>query len=148
MHRSTSWPLNIISQITIKRRSALYIVNFMLPVLFFLCLDLASFMISDSGGEKLSFKITVLLAVTVLQLILNEILPSSSNRIPLIGKEAQTHSFIGLHFVWAGTAHTNSMSSCLSALICFLHPFSGLLYWDFWFNDAEPPGDDFGDVSD
>ncbi|XP_029312564.1 5-hydroxytryptamine receptor 3A-like [Cottoperca gobio] len=75
---------NIISQITMKRRSLLYIVNFLVPVLFFLCLDLASFLISDSGGEKLSFKVTVLLAVTVLQLILNEILPSSSNRIPLI----------------------------------------------------------------
>ncbi|KAL3967954.1 NLR family CARD domain-containing protein 3 [Sarotherodon galilaeus] len=71
-------------QITMKRRSLLYVVNFLLPVLFFLSLDLASFLISDSGGEKLSFKVTVLLAVTVLQLILNEILPASSNRIPLI----------------------------------------------------------------
>ncbi|XP_044033745.1 5-hydroxytryptamine receptor 3A-like isoform X2 [Siniperca chuatsi] len=70
--------------ITMKRRSALYIVNFLLPVLFFLCLDLASFLISDRGGEKLSFKVTVLLAVTVMQLILNEILPSSSDKIPLI----------------------------------------------------------------
>uniref|UniRef100_A0A8P4KAE1 Neurotransmitter-gated ion-channel transmembrane domain-containing protein n=1 Tax=Dicentrarchus labrax TaxID=13489 RepID=A0A8P4KAE1_DICLA len=74
----------IIYTVTMKRRSALYIINFMLPVLFFLCLDLASFLISDSGGEKLSFKVTVLLAVTVLQLILNEILPTSSNRVPLI----------------------------------------------------------------
>nr|XP_046234310.1 5-hydroxytryptamine receptor 3A-like [Scatophagus argus] len=74
----------IIYTINMKRRSLLYIVNFLLPILFFLCLDLASFLISDSGGEKLSFKVTVLLAVTVLQLILNEILPSSSNRIPLI----------------------------------------------------------------
>lgn len=73
-------------QITMKRRSLLYVVNFLLPVLFFLCLDLASFLISDSGGEKLSFKVTVLLAITVLQLILIEILPSSTNRIPLIGK--------------------------------------------------------------
>lgn len=72
-----------------KRRPLLYIVNFLLPVLFFLCLDLSSFLISDNGGEKLSFKVTVLLAVTVLQLILNEILPASSNRIPLIGIEAQ-----------------------------------------------------------
>ncbi|XP_037611652.1 5-hydroxytryptamine receptor 3A-like [Sebastes umbrosus] len=74
----------IVYTITMKRRSILYIVNFLVPVLFFLCLDLASFLISDNGGEKLSFKVTVLLAVTVLQLILNEILPSSSNRIPLI----------------------------------------------------------------
>lgn len=74
-----------VSQITMRRRSVLYIVNFLVPVLFFLCLDLASFLISDRGGEKLSFKVTVLLAITVLQLILNEILPASSDRVPLIG---------------------------------------------------------------
>lgn len=74
----------VIYTINMKRRPVLYIVNFLLPVLFFLCLDLASFMISHGGGEKLTFKVTVLLAVTVLQLILNEILPSSSDKIPLI----------------------------------------------------------------
>ncbi|XP_031698660.1 neuronal acetylcholine receptor subunit beta-3-like, partial [Anarrhichthys ocellatus] len=67
-----------------KRRSALYVANFLVPILLFLCLDLTSFLISDTGGEKLSFKVTVLLAVTVMQLILNEILPASSDRIPLI----------------------------------------------------------------
>ncbi|XP_061666974.1 5-hydroxytryptamine receptor 3A-like isoform X6 [Syngnathoides biaculeatus] len=74
----------IIYTITMRRKPILYIINFLLPVFFFLALDLASFFISDSGGEKLSFKVTVMLAVTVLQLILNEILPSSSNSIPLI----------------------------------------------------------------
>ncbi|XP_028990101.1 5-hydroxytryptamine receptor 3A-like [Betta splendens] len=74
----------IVYTITMRRRSVLYIVNFLVPVLFFLCLDLASFLISDRGGEKLSFKVTVLLAITVLQLILNEILPASSDRVPLI----------------------------------------------------------------
>ncbi|KAF3853331.1 hypothetical protein F7725_014019 [Dissostichus mawsoni] len=72
------------SVIRMKRRSALYIVNFLVPILFFFCLDLASFLMSDSGSEKVSFKVTVLLAVTVMQLILNEILPSTSDRIPLI----------------------------------------------------------------
>ncbi|XP_033974850.1 5-hydroxytryptamine receptor 3A-like [Trematomus bernacchii] len=74
----------IVYTITMRRRSALYIANFLVPILFFFCLDLASFLISDSGGEKLSFKVTVLLAVTVMQLILNEILPSSSDRLPLM----------------------------------------------------------------
>ncbi|XP_061562223.1 5-hydroxytryptamine receptor 3A-like isoform X1 [Phycodurus eques] len=74
----------IVYTISMKRRPVLYIINFLLPVIFFLALDLASFFISDSGGEKLSFKVTVLLAVTVMQLILNEILPCSSNKIPLI----------------------------------------------------------------
>ncbi|XP_074521225.1 uncharacterized protein LOC141786508 [Halichoeres trimaculatus] len=40
----------MISQMTIKRRSGLYVANFIVPVLFFLCLDLASFLISESGA--------------------------------------------------------------------------------------------------
>ncbi|XP_030580211.1 5-hydroxytryptamine receptor 3B-like [Archocentrus centrarchus] len=74
----------VIYTIYMKRRSVHYLANFILPILFFLVLDLASFLISDSGGEKLSFKVTVLLAVTVMQLLLNDILPSSSDSIPLI----------------------------------------------------------------
>ncbi|XP_065327695.1 5-hydroxytryptamine receptor 3A-like [Pelmatolapia mariae] len=74
----------IVYTITMRRRSVLYIANFISPVLFFLVLDLASFLIPDAGGEKISFKVTVLLAVTVLQLILNDILPSTSNKVPLI----------------------------------------------------------------
>ncbi|XP_043958299.1 5-hydroxytryptamine receptor 3A-like [Gambusia affinis] len=74
----------IVYTINMKRRSVLYIANFLLPVLFLLCLDFASLLMSDTGGEKVGFKITVLLAVTVMQLILNDILPSSSDKIPLI----------------------------------------------------------------
>ncbi|KAJ8002197.1 hypothetical protein DPEC_G00177320 [Dallia pectoralis] len=70
--------------ITMKRRPLLHITNFLVPILFFLCLDLASFLISDKRGEKLGFKVTVLLAISVLLLILNDILPSMSNRTPLI----------------------------------------------------------------
>ncbi|KAF6719376.1 5-hydroxytryptamine receptor 3A [Oryzias melastigma] len=69
---------------TIKRRPLLHVINFLLPVLFFLALDLASFFIADYRGEKLGFKVTVLLAISVLLLILNEILPSMSNKTPLI----------------------------------------------------------------
>ncbi|XP_037546868.1 5-hydroxytryptamine receptor 3C-like [Nematolebias whitei] len=73
----------IVHTITMKRRSSLYVANFLLPVLFFLCLDFASLLMSE-GGDKIGFKVTVLLAVTVMQLILNEILPVSSNNIPLV----------------------------------------------------------------
>ncbi|CAL8309374.1 unnamed protein product [Boreogadus saida] len=70
--------------ITMRRRPVLYVVNLLLPIWFFMCLDVASLFISEKGGEKLSFKVTVMLSVTVLQLILNDILPSTSSRIPLI----------------------------------------------------------------
>ncbi|XP_041819277.1 5-hydroxytryptamine receptor 3A-like [Chelmon rostratus] len=69
---------------TMRRRPLLHVINFLLPILFFLSLDLASFFISDHRGEKLGFKVTVLLAISVLLLILNDILPSMSNETPLI----------------------------------------------------------------
>ncbi|XP_014878915.1 5-hydroxytryptamine receptor 3A-like [Poecilia latipinna] len=74
----------VVYTITMKRKSALYVVNFLLPVLFFLCLDFASLLMSAGSADKISFKITVLLAVTVMQLILIEILPFTSSKIPLI----------------------------------------------------------------
>ncbi|KAM4624587.1 5-hydroxytryptamine receptor 3A-like [Polymixia lowei] len=77
------WEL-IVYTITMKRRPLLHVINFLLPILFFLCLDVASFFISDHRGEKLGFKVTVLLAISVLLLILNDILPSMSNKTPLI----------------------------------------------------------------
>ncbi|XP_032430526.1 5-hydroxytryptamine receptor 3A-like [Xiphophorus hellerii] len=74
----------VVYTITMKRKSALYVGNFLLPVLFFLCLDFASLLMPTGGGEKISFKITVLLAVTVMQLILIEIIPVTASRIPVI----------------------------------------------------------------
>ncbi|KAJ8251729.1 hypothetical protein GJAV_G00224500 [Gymnothorax javanicus] len=70
--------------ITFKRRPMVIVLHFMLPLLFFLILDLCTFFISDHGGENLGFKVTLLLAISVLLLILNEILPSSSGKPPLI----------------------------------------------------------------
>ncbi|XP_024141062.2 5-hydroxytryptamine receptor 3A [Oryzias melastigma] len=75
---------SIIYTVNMRRRSILYCANFLVPILFLMILDLASFLIPDDGGEKLSFKVTVLLAVTVMQLLLNEILPSSTDRIPIV----------------------------------------------------------------
>ncbi|XP_043088984.1 5-hydroxytryptamine receptor 3A-like [Puntigrus tetrazona] len=72
-------------QITIKRRPLLYVMNIILPVFVFLVLDVMSFFIDASGADKLSFKVTLLLSVSVLLLILNDTLPSTADKIPLIG---------------------------------------------------------------
>ncbi|XP_073683999.1 5-hydroxytryptamine receptor 3A-like [Garra rufa] len=69
--------------ISVRRMPLMHFINFQLPILFFLVLDLASFFIPDRG-EKLCFKVTVLLGISVLLLILNDILPSKSHRCPLI----------------------------------------------------------------
>ncbi|XP_050960298.1 5-hydroxytryptamine receptor 3A-like [Labeo rohita] len=75
----------LIYQITIKRRPLFYVINFMLPVFFFLVLDVMSFFIDGSGTDKLSFKVTLLLSISVFLLILNDTLPSTADKIPLIG---------------------------------------------------------------
>ncbi|XP_064423744.1 5-hydroxytryptamine receptor 3A-like [Latimeria chalumnae] len=69
--------------IHIQRRPMLYIFNFILPSAFMLLLDILSFFIPEASGEKLGFKITVILGFSVLLLILNDILPTTST-IPLI----------------------------------------------------------------
>ncbi|XP_058846461.1 5-hydroxytryptamine receptor 3A-like [Acipenser ruthenus] len=79
----TKWD-QLIYEISMKRRSMLYVINFLLPSIFLLLLDIASFFISDCNGEKLGFKVTVILGLSVLLLILNDILPSVSNETPLI----------------------------------------------------------------
>jgi len=57
-----------------------------MPVFYFLVLDVASFFIDSSGGEKLGFKVTLLLSISVLLLLLKDMLPSTASSIPLIGE--------------------------------------------------------------
>lgn len=73
-------------QVLLKRRPFLYVINLILPLLFLLFLDLASFFISESRGEKLSFKVTVLLSIFVLLLNLQTILPSTEETMPMLGR--------------------------------------------------------------
>ncbi|XP_029914623.1 5-hydroxytryptamine receptor 3A-like isoform X2 [Myripristis murdjan] len=71
-------------QVTIERRPLLYVMNLLLPLLYFLVLDVASFFIFEARGEKLNFKVTILLSFSVLLLILQDILPSTTDTLPLI----------------------------------------------------------------
>ncbi|XP_062381824.1 5-hydroxytryptamine receptor 3E isoform X2 [Sardina pilchardus] len=75
----------LVYTITITRRPQLYVINFLIPILVFLVLDLVSFFMNESRGEKLSFKVTILLAISVLLLILHDILPSTHQKTPVIG---------------------------------------------------------------
>ncbi|KAG7238959.1 hypothetical protein INR49_030510 [Caranx melampygus] len=74
------------SMVTIIRKPLLYVINFIIPLFFFLVLDLASFFISEARGEKLGFKVTILLSISVLLLILRDMLPSTEDDLPMIGE--------------------------------------------------------------
>ncbi|KAK5884461.1 hypothetical protein CesoFtcFv8_018280 [Champsocephalus esox] len=75
----------------------LYVINLIIPLLFFLVLDLVSFSISEARGEKLSFKVTILLSISVMLLILQDILPSTEANMPMISQYCLfIFTFVGL----------------------------------------------------
>ncbi|XP_075433016.1 5-hydroxytryptamine receptor 3A-like [Ascaphus truei] len=71
-------------KITIKRTPIIYIINLIIPACFLLFLDIASMFIQMGTGERLGFKITVVLGFSVLLLILNNLLPNSDST-PVLG---------------------------------------------------------------
>ena len=119
----------------------LYAMNFILPLLYFLVLDVASFFINEARGEKLGFKVTLLLSVSVLLLILQDMLPSTTEKLPHIGEgkplkpAGSTVDNKAMHCpVFLSLSMTVSLwSYCSSVLSCHLH-----------IDDHEPPGDHDG----
>ncbi|XP_061102695.1 neuronal acetylcholine receptor subunit alpha-9-I [Conger conger] len=69
----------------LKRRSAFYIFNLLLPCIMISFLAPLSFYLPADSGEKVSLGVTVLLALTVFQLMVAESMPPSES-VPLIGK--------------------------------------------------------------
>ncbi|CAO2639800.1 Neuronal acetylcholine receptor subunit alpha-9 [Lemmus lemmus] len=69
----------------LKRRSSFYIVNLLIPCVLISFLAPLSFYLPAASGEKVSLGVTILLAMTVFQLMVAEIMPASE-KVPLIGK--------------------------------------------------------------
>nr|XP_033816879.1 5-hydroxytryptamine receptor 3A-like [Geotrypetes seraphini] len=75
----------IVYKISMERRPVLHVLNLILPTACFLSMDIFISSIPEHYDDKISFKITLILGVSVLSLILNEILPITSTNPPLIG---------------------------------------------------------------
>ncbi|XP_072224842.1 5-hydroxytryptamine receptor 3A-like [Leuresthes tenuis] len=96
----------LVYMVTLERKPMLYMINLVVPLFFLLVLDLASFFISEARGEKLGFKVTVLLSVSVLLLILQDILPSTEDDLPVIAQY-----FLGVFaMMWVSTLETMAVS--------------------------------------
>ncbi|XP_041124800.1 5-hydroxytryptamine receptor 3A-like isoform X3 [Polyodon spathula] len=70
--------------ITLKRIPIVYVVNLICPAGLLIILDFSGMFISVTGGERLGFKITVVLGFLVLLLILNDQLPKT-DVFPILG---------------------------------------------------------------
>ncbi|PWA24662.1 hypothetical protein CCH79_00016172 [Gambusia affinis] len=70
----------------LKRRASFYIFNLLLPCMMISFLAPLGFYLPADSGEKVSLGVTVLLALTVFQLLVAESMPPSES-VPLIGEE-------------------------------------------------------------
>lgn len=69
---------------TLRRRHMFYFVNMIAPCFLISALTLLSFYLPPESGERLTLVITNLLALTVFMLLVVEIIPATSETVPLI----------------------------------------------------------------
>ncbi|CAM9321256.1 unnamed protein product [Lampetra planeri] len=86
--------------IVMRRRTLFYGVNLLIPCILISTLALLVFLLPADSGEKVSLGITVLLALTVFMLLVAEIMPATSDSVPLIAKYfAITMVIVGLSVI-------------------------------------------------
>lgn len=73
-------------QVVIRRRPLFYAVNLLLPSVFLMVMDIVGFYLPPDSGERVSFKITLLLGYSVFLIIVSDTLPATAIGTPLIGE--------------------------------------------------------------
>lgn len=79
----------------LKRRASFYIFNLLIPCMMISFLAPLGFYLPADSGEKVSLGVTVLLALTVFQLLVAESMPPSES-VPLIG---ENRCSLGLYLI-------------------------------------------------
>lgn len=72
----------------IRRRPLFYTINLLLPSIFLMVMDIVGFYLPPNSGERVSFKITLLLGYSVFLIIVSDTLPATAVGTPLIGEAA------------------------------------------------------------
>lgn len=75
------------TQVVVRRRPLFYTVNLLLPSIFLMVMDIVGFYLPPDSGERVSFKITLLLGYSVFLIIVSDTLPATAIGTPLIGKQ-------------------------------------------------------------
>jgi len=77
---------HVIYTIVMKRRSLFYLVNLIAPLVVISFLACLTFILPFESGERVSLSVTVLLSMTVFMLLVQNMIPPTSDSIPLITK--------------------------------------------------------------
>ncbi|KAM3625305.1 uncharacterized protein V6R79_009931 [Siganus canaliculatus] len=86
--------------VVMRRRTLYYGLNLLIPCVLISTLALLVFLLPADSGEKISLGITVLLSLTVFMLLVAEIMPPTSDSVPLIAEYfATTMVIVGLSVI-------------------------------------------------
>uniref|UniRef100_A0A8D0UDU7 Cholinergic receptor nicotinic alpha 10 subunit n=1 Tax=Sus scrofa TaxID=9823 RepID=A0A8D0UDU7_PIG len=107
LFRTQPYP-DVTFTLLLRRRAAAYVCNLLLPCVLISLLAPLAFHLPADSGEKVSLGVTVLLALTVFQLLLAESMPPAES-VPLIGK------------YYMATMTLVTFSTALTILIMNLH---------------------------
>jgi nicotinic acetylcholine receptor, invertebrate len=78
--------MELVYTFKIRRKTLFYTVNLIIPTVFLCFLSIFVFYLPADDGEKMTFCISILLALIVFLLLVSRILPPTSTSIPLISK--------------------------------------------------------------
>ncbi|XP_026686641.1 CHRNA7-FAM7A fusion protein-like [Diaphorina citri] len=78
--------VDITFTIQIRRRTLYYFFNLIVPCVLISSMALLGFTLPPDSGEKLTLGITILLSHTVFLLRLAQVLPQSSEAVPILGQ--------------------------------------------------------------
>jgi hypothetical protein len=73
--------------ILLRRKPVYYVLNIILPILVLSLIALLVFWLPADSGEKMGLAVTVVLSFTVAQDTMSNIIPKTSDSLPLISKQ-------------------------------------------------------------
>ncbi|KAG7483154.1 neuronal acetylcholine receptor subunit alpha-7 [Solea senegalensis] len=83
-----------------RRRTLFYGLNLLFPCVLLSIMAVLVFLLPADSGEKISLGITVLLSLTVFMLLVSEVMPATSDSVPLIAQYfAATLVIVGLSLI-------------------------------------------------
>lgn len=128
--------------VVMRRRTLYYGLNLLIPCILISTLALLVFLLPADSGEKISLGITVLLSLTVFMLLVAEIMPATSDTVPLISQYfAITMVIVGLSVIATVVVlqyHHHDPNG--SKMPKWTRVF--LLNWCAWFLRMKRPGED------
>ncbi|XP_066503740.1 neuronal acetylcholine receptor subunit alpha-7a [Hoplias malabaricus] len=133
---------DVVFTVVMRRRTLYYGLNLLIPCVLISTLALLVFLLPADSGEKISLGITVLLSLTVFMLLVAEIMPATSDSVPLIAQYfATTMVIVGLSViatVWVLQYHYHDPDG--GKMPTWVRVV--LLNWCAWFLRMKRPGED------